>query len=62
MKLLASLCFVLVLVAAGTADAGKKKRFSQSKPAPAIPEPTAALLFGAGVAATMALTRRARAR
>lgn len=65
MKLLATLCFVLAVFVAGTADADGQKKWkkwnkkpTRTQPGPAIPEPTSALLFGAGIAATMAASRR----
>jgi len=43
---------------AGSGNAGR----SGDRPGPSVPEPTGALLFGAGLAATIAMTRRRRAR
>jgi hypothetical protein len=64
-------CFTVALVAASASAEPKGKAHGYWKkkgppridrPAPAIPEPTGALLFGAGLLAAAATTRRRQAR
>lgn len=69
---LVSMGLVLAMAVAGAASADRPVwapgpppwagGAQKDRPGPAVPEPTGALLFGAGLAATMAMSRRRRTR